>query len=642
VQLVREALKYWQSYDGFARVSMTMGTTQLVTALSYYVMGYVLVSNHGVVASWLTVGLFMAIAVSIISLDMSLSNTEFRVSAALVTAGPTLGLFAAEQWTRKTQIADMCVKVLPPIVYAIHALWFSWFLYVSKVVEQPGGGKLPTGFRSVLYLDVFGWIKSRVPQARLSFSSGSGLARGNPRHDAYASGAGPAIQAVQYQQGQPVPLRTEDMPGAARAAGIGGQDFQSNWFEPRSFVPRERDESIADSVRDGPGDHEIERRDPGLVPWLVFQGATCLLVVLWFASGGFVLLDSCGVRALRVQPLLRESIQEEEANTGWLLQTGEQVSAGEELTTDWPHENVRPRGLACHSDGTVVSLGRFSLYEAKVGGSKKVHFRPTPYCEEVEGEALQDIALSCEGGPCEALVLYRKGQRLSKCRLSASSDANDTALVQTRTTRVADSWLSEEDADEGRPQEEVKSVAFARTCQDGKQSNGRCAYVETSEQRIVEVEREAGESKVEMLEQWFPTRVLQVRPTASFIQQSSSGGSLHPLGDKYVAVLLRDAQSLEVLDPQDGGRTVGRWALPKNQHWDEMCAAGDNLFLLAKGSNPHLWRFNMPEELRSKDQLVQKNQRPIVNLVSDADSETLLRSDLAGSRSSLQHRLSVG
>ncbi|CAK0905940.1 unnamed protein product, partial [Prorocentrum cordatum] len=47
------AAAYWQSYDGFARVAMSMGTNQLVTALAYYVIGYVLISNHAVIASWL-------------------------------------------------------------------------------------------------------------------------------------------------------------------------------------------------------------------------------------------------------------------------------------------------------------------------------------------------------------------------------------------------------------------------------------------------------------------------------------------------------------------------------------------------------------------------------------------------------------
>jgi hypothetical protein len=647
VQLVREAMKHWQSYDAFARVSMSMGTNQLVTALSYYVMGYVLVSNHGVVASWLAVSLFMAIAVCIISLDMSLTLTEFRVSAALVIAGPVLGIFTADQWTRKTEISDVCVKFLPPIVYAIHAVWLSWLLYISKVVEQTGGAKLPTGFRSILYVDVFGWIKTKIPKVDLPYTSGSGRACSVPRRDVYRSGSGPAMQAVQYQQRQPVPLRPEDLPGAAGAARlpVGVEDCDPSWFEPQSFVPQQ-DQSVDGGVLDD--DLEFERRDPGLVPWLVFQGATCLLIVLWFASGGFVLLDSCGVHTLRVQPLLRENVDEEEHNAGWLLQTGEHVSAGEELPTDWPHENVRPFGLACHSDGTVASLSRFSLYEAQIDGTKKVHFRPMPHCEEVEGEALQDIALSCEGGPCEALVLHRQGQRLTKCKLSASNDANETALLQTGSPHVASSWLSEEDTDEGRPQEEIKSLAFARTCLKGTQSNGRCAYVETSERRIVEVERDVGDVGPEVLEQWFPTRVLQARPTASFIQQSASGGSLHPLGDKYLAVLQRDAQSLEVLNPQQGGRTVGRWPLPKNKHWDAMCTAGDHLFLMAKGPSPQLWRFKMPEELRPKDQPTQKHRRPIVDLVSDADSETLLRSDLSnrlsafGPRSSLQHRLSVG
>merc|ERR1719326_2636978 len=62
IQLVRKAMQYWQSYDAFSRVSMSIGTNQLVTALSYYILGYVLISNHAIVAALLAVVLFMAIA----------------------------------------------------------------------------------------------------------------------------------------------------------------------------------------------------------------------------------------------------------------------------------------------------------------------------------------------------------------------------------------------------------------------------------------------------------------------------------------------------------------------------------------------------------------------------------------------------
>merc|ERR1719160_2145370 len=98
IQLVREAMQYWQSYDAFSRVSMSIGTNQLVTALSYYILGYVLISNHAIIAAWLAVVLFMAIACALIRLDMSLTATEYRIAVLMVLCGPVCTAFCAREW----------------------------------------------------------------------------------------------------------------------------------------------------------------------------------------------------------------------------------------------------------------------------------------------------------------------------------------------------------------------------------------------------------------------------------------------------------------------------------------------------------------------------------------------------------------
>merc|ERR1712166_1264590 len=103
------------------------------------------------------------------------------------------------------------------------------------------------------------------------------------------------------------------------------------------------------------------------------------------------------MQALRVVPLLRESIEQESINEGF-LQTGAEVESekslgdGEELKTFWPHDNVHPVGLACHHSGIITALSRFALYEAQL--EDEVHFQAAPYCDNVEGEALEDVSLS--------------------------------------------------------------------------------------------------------------------------------------------------------------------------------------------------------------------------------------------------------
>merc|ERR1719401_126777 len=106
------------------------------------------------------------------------------------------------------------VKVLTPIVYIAQSFWLMFLLYICKVSEQKGGAMLPTGFRSVMYIDVFGWIKKSVGQSK---SDSMARAAQPPPVDAQARvpGSGPAVQSVRYEQGRPTPTRPEELPGAA-------------------------------------------------------------------------------------------------------------------------------------------------------------------------------------------------------------------------------------------------------------------------------------------------------------------------------------------------------------------------------------------------------------------------------------------
>jgi len=329
-----------------------------------------------------------------------------------------------------------------------------------------------------------------------------------------------------------------------------------------------------------------------------------LLASLWFLSGGFVLLNSMGVHVLRVQPLLRESVEEEMSNRGWFLQMSPQLTGGESLVTTWPHANVRPKGLACDSaTHTVASVSRFGLYVAHLDAAH-LQFEPAPSCGAVEGESLEDIALRCgdedpttagSSTACRALVLHRQGQRLASCMLGGAGGAGSNASKVSDAAGVADEWLTEDMDDEPVP-EEVKSLAFATSCHGGASD---CAYVETSARRIVEVQKSSAAEAGGEAQKWFPTRVLQARASES-PEEGEGGGALHLINGKYLGVLLRDKKSLEVLDPAQGGMMVGRWQLPQDKSWDLMCSSGNEIYVLDKGPSPQLWRFPLPQELSNE------------------------------------------
>jgi len=615
LNLIKEVMKYWQSYDGFARVAMSMGTNQLILGLSYYVIGYVLISNKAIMACWLVVLLFMVIATALIRLDMSLTGLEFRAAVVLVSAGPALTAVAAQQWRLHTVKGYELVHLLAPLPYAAEAAWLMLLLYISKVGEQEGGAMLPTGFRSVMYIDVFGWIK----RARAK-ESGSASTLGVPTRASFSeteeetaadevggeavAGKGPAIESVNYEgrfvKG-PKPTRPEELPGAAKPAPE--HLATKEMFDPTTFVPREKDGQKANHAEDI---HPYLK--PGLVPWRIFCSATSLLLILWWISGVLILLQASGWSALRVSPLLRDSEegpQPIEQTAAFLLELESRSSEfepllGEQIDTSWP-SGALPRRLACAPDGNKVMLAatsRFGLFQAELMQRKSAvaanktafttfhsaaaAFNYAPACDGLEGEALQDVAVACRG-TC-AMVLHRQGQRLTNCALTQKPTGQPAMSL-------SDAWLGEGDAAAGEAQEEVSSLALLESC--GKASGDQnCAYAETTSGRLVEMKSGLGGSG---RPDWLPTRVLMA-DTRNTLRR---GGDLHILGDRYLGMLSADGTQLHVFDIQNSGKLLGRWPLPSQKRWTGMCSAGGSLYLLSEEAHaPQLFRFPLPKSLQ--------------------------------------------
>eukprot|EP00927_Polykrikos_kofoidii_P072247 TRINITY_DN6838_c0_g1_i2.p1 TRINITY_DN6838_c0_g1~~TRINITY_DN6838_c0_g1_i2.p1 ORF type:complete len:1037 (+),score=170.65 TRINITY_DN6838_c0_g1_i2:91-3201(+) len=462
LRLVHEAMQYWQAYDGFARVSMSMGTNQFVNAIAYYILGYVLVSNHAIIASWLAVGLCVAINAALIRLDMSLTNLEFHIAVLLMALGPCLTAFSCERWDlnrhRGNEGVALEVSVLLPIVYIANASWFMFLLYIAKVSPQKGGSLLPTGFRSVMYIDIFGWVRRQRLSAQQRRQA---ILRGNLQDDAVSedycsessggvhdatgaeserqnrrtvqrveAGVGPAMQAVAHDdRGRPVPTRPELLTGAAQEPE--SDDRFEEDFRPTTFVPRAKDFSYEEEKG------RSESR-PGLVPWRIFCLATVLLAALWWLVGISVLLETAGLEFFKVEQLLDWSPLEQTT----LFQTSfakvvPELLGGEPVPTHWPHAGVRPRGLSCGGGANgqrswAVASTRFGLFTAtlpdaaahvpvvlsqqeafggvdvtslaatsdwKSDGAKNAQssalFEAAPPCSAVQGDSMQDVAVQC-------------------------------------------------------------------------------------------------------------------------------------------------------------------------------------------------------------------------------------------------------
>merc|ERR1719203_393611 len=86
VVLARKAASQYQTFDTFARVSMTFGTNQLMLAIGYYAMGYVALQDGAVYPAWCVVIIMGSMAASTVQLDFSLTWSEQLILVLLSVA----------------------------------------------------------------------------------------------------------------------------------------------------------------------------------------------------------------------------------------------------------------------------------------------------------------------------------------------------------------------------------------------------------------------------------------------------------------------------------------------------------------------------------------------------------------------------
>jgi len=175
-KLVKEAAKQWQAYDAFARASMTLGTILQLHALSYYIIGYVLVMDGSPWAAWSSVACFLGAASMLMRLDVSMTSCEDIVAQILLFGGPTLACVAAADWATYDYMIQQVALYILPLVFLMHTMFMLFFVRLCQVAAQPGGAMLPTSLRSVMYLDIYGWLRrSKISKAGMDKMRGGFL-----------------------------------------------------------------------------------------------------------------------------------------------------------------------------------------------------------------------------------------------------------------------------------------------------------------------------------------------------------------------------------------------------------------------------------------------------------------------------------
>eukprot|EP00929_Paragymnodinium_shiwhaense_P064912 TRINITY_DN32596_c0_g1_i1.p1 TRINITY_DN32596_c0_g1~~TRINITY_DN32596_c0_g1_i1.p1 ORF type:complete len:1049 (+),score=243.33 TRINITY_DN32596_c0_g1_i1:114-3260(+) len=154
VRLFRRLQGMWQSYDAYSRVCMAMGTNQLLHTFTYYCLVILIGGNHVPWPAFCCVVIFTTCAWILARLDLNLSLRMRATTLALLVAPPLLITCTISGIPMSTR---MQVHFVVPLAFALHVVWVVFTVRIAEADEFDSVA-LPRAFRSVLYLDVFGWL----------------------------------------------------------------------------------------------------------------------------------------------------------------------------------------------------------------------------------------------------------------------------------------------------------------------------------------------------------------------------------------------------------------------------------------------------------------------------------------------------
>lgn len=221
IKLMRQAAVYWQTYDAFARVSMSIGVNQLMLAISYYILGYACIEVKAPMAGFGGVLILMGGALILAFLDLSLPPGQRNLIFGLLLIGPIISCLAAWNAARGTEVSKRVAECLAPVAFFAHGIVIALLAMVLRVREQENGAMLPLAYQGVLYLDVFGWVshKSAVEEVTRSRSRiGAALTRG---------ATGPLSLAEEQRSRAPSNITPASRPPATQRQAVAGTEPSS-------------------------------------------------------------------------------------------------------------------------------------------------------------------------------------------------------------------------------------------------------------------------------------------------------------------------------------------------------------------------------------------------------------------------------
>mmetsp|Transcript_6298 Transcript_6298/g.17971 ORF Transcript_6298/g.17971 Transcript_6298/m.17971 type:complete len:957 (-) Transcript_6298:312-3182(-) len=166
IQLFRKEQASFLSFDGYARVCLSGCACQMLLGFSYFIVAYVLermtkkesVRWAAALFCWGCTGILIFTTLCLFRLDLWVEKGSMRAVKGLLIMGPLVTSIACELWARGEHMYLVWWLVLLSTV--LHFAWVALFLYEARPTAV---FNLPMSFRSVRYLDIFGYATREAP-----------------------------------------------------------------------------------------------------------------------------------------------------------------------------------------------------------------------------------------------------------------------------------------------------------------------------------------------------------------------------------------------------------------------------------------------------------------------------------------------
>jgi len=198
VRLYRDLQANWQAHDAYARACLALGTYTIIHTLAYYLIGLFVDEMRSHVPAFACCVILPLLAWLVIRLDLYFATYRMVLAFLALMSGPLLAYFVTmltflpqNHFQRVQGLDFICV----PICFFLHIGLIASVVFVARA-DSTTGVALPTRFRAVLYLDVFGLL--RDPIADLSPSPSR-----SPSRDDFT-------QAVQSSPERQLPARVRE------------------------------------------------------------------------------------------------------------------------------------------------------------------------------------------------------------------------------------------------------------------------------------------------------------------------------------------------------------------------------------------------------------------------------------------------